>query len=52
MGILVETSAMIRDQDGALMSMSLKPEKKGPLLLRQTCIQLNRAGTQKLTIRF
>ena len=30
--ILVETSAMIKDQDGALMSMSLKPEKKdGPI---------------------
>jgi len=28
MNILVETSAMIKDQDGALMSMSLKPEKK------------------------
>jgi len=32
MNILVETSAMIKDQDGALMSMSLKPEKKdGPI---------------------
>ena len=32
MNILVETSAMIKDQDGALMSMSLKPEKKeGPV---------------------
>lgn len=30
--ILVETSAMIKDIDGALMSMSLKPEKKnGPV---------------------
>ena len=29
MNILIETSAMIKDQDGALMSMSLKPEKKG-----------------------
>ena len=28
MNILIETSAMIKDQDGALMSMSLKPEKK------------------------
>jgi len=28
----METSAMIKDQDGALMSMSLKPEKKeGPI---------------------
>ena len=32
MNILVETSGMIKDQDGALMSMSLKPEKKdGPI---------------------
>ncbi len=32
MNILIETSAMIKDQDGALMSMSLKPEKKdGPI---------------------
>lgn len=32
MNILVETSTMIKDQDGALMSMSLKPEKKdGPI---------------------
>ena len=32
MNILTETSAMIKDQDGALMSMSLKPEKKdGPI---------------------
>jgi heme-degrading monooxygenase HmoA len=30
--ILIETSAMIKEQDGALMSMSLKPEKKdGPV---------------------
>ena len=29
MNILIETSSMIKDQDGALMSMSLKPEKKG-----------------------
>jgi len=30
--ILKETSAMIKEQDGALMSMSLKPEKKdGPI---------------------
>jgi heme-degrading monooxygenase HmoA len=30
--ILMETSAMIKEQDGALMSMSLKPEKKdGPI---------------------
>ena len=28
MNILIETSAMIKDQDGALMSLSLKPEKK------------------------
>jgi len=28
MNILVETSAMIKDMDGALMSLSLKPEKK------------------------
>jgi heme-degrading monooxygenase HmoA len=28
----METSAMIKEQDGALMSMSLKPEKKdGPI---------------------
>ena len=27
MNILKETSAMIKEQDGALMSMSLKPEK-------------------------
>ncbi len=32
MNILVETSAMIKDQDGAMMSMSLKSEKKdGPI---------------------
>ena len=32
MNILTETSAMIKDQDGAMMSMSLKPEKKdGPI---------------------
>ena len=32
MDILKETSAMIKEQDGALMSMSLKPEKKdGPI---------------------
>jgi len=32
MNILTESSAMIKDQDGALMSMSLKPEKKdGPI---------------------
>jgi heme-degrading monooxygenase HmoA len=32
MNILVETSDMIKEQDGALMSMSLKPEKKdGPI---------------------
>jgi len=32
MDILIETSAMIKDQDGALMSMSLRPEKKdGPI---------------------
>jgi len=32
MNILIETSAMIKEQDGALMSMSLKPEKKdGPI---------------------
>ena len=32
LNILIETSAMIKDQDGALMSMSLKPEKKdGPI---------------------
>lgn len=32
MNILKETSAMVKDQDGALMSMSLKPEqKKGPI---------------------
>ena len=32
MNILKETSAMIKDQDGAMMSMSLKPEKKdGPI---------------------
>jgi heme-degrading monooxygenase HmoA len=30
--ILMETSAMIREQEGALMSMSLKPEKEdGPI---------------------
>lgn len=28
MKILTETSAMIKDMDGALMSLSLKPEKK------------------------
>ena len=28
MNLLIETSAMIKDQDGALMSMSLRPEKK------------------------
>jgi len=32
MKILIETSAMIKDQEGALMSMSLNPEKKdGPI---------------------
>jgi len=32
MNILAETSAMIKDQDGAMMSLSLKPEKKdGPV---------------------
>ena len=32
MKILIETSAMIKDMDGALMSLSLKPEKKdGPI---------------------
>jgi heme-degrading monooxygenase HmoA len=32
MNILKETSAMIKEQDGALMSLSLKPEKKeGPI---------------------
>lgn len=32
LNILVETSSMIKEQDGALMSMSLKPEKKdGPI---------------------
>lgn len=32
MNILKETSAMIKDQEGALMSLSLKPEKKdGPI---------------------
>ena len=32
LGILMETSAMIEEQEGALMSMSLKPEKKdGPI---------------------
>ncbi len=32
MNILIETSEMIKDQDGALMSMSLRPEKKdGPI---------------------
>ena len=32
MNILIETSAMIKDQEGALMSMSLKPEQKnGPI---------------------
>lgn len=32
MNILVETSAMIKDVDGAMMSMSLRPEKKdGPV---------------------
>ena len=31
--ILMETSAMIKEQDGALMSMSLKPEKiDGPII--------------------
>jgi len=30
--ILIETSSMIKEKDGALMSMSLKPEKKdGPI---------------------
>ena len=30
--ILKETSAMLKEQDGAMMSMSLKPEKKdGPI---------------------
>ena len=28
MNILIETSAMIKEVDGALMSLSLKPEKK------------------------
>lgn len=32
LNILIETSSMIKEQDGALMSMSLKPEKKdGPI---------------------
>ena len=32
LNILKETSSMIKDQEGALMSMSLKPEKKdGPI---------------------
>lgn len=32
MNILIETSEMIKDQAGALMSMSLKPEQKnGPI---------------------
>jgi len=32
LNILKETSSMIKEQDGALMSMSLKPEKKdGPI---------------------
>lgn len=32
MNILKETSSMIKEQEGALMSMSLKPEKKdGPI---------------------
>ncbi len=32
MNILIETSAMIKEVDGALMSLSLKPEKKdGPI---------------------
>ena len=32
MKILVETSAMIKDMEGALMSLSLRPEKKdGPI---------------------
>lgn len=32
LNILKETSSMIKDQDGALMSMSLKPEhKNGPI---------------------
>lgn len=32
MNILMETSAMIKDMDGALMSLSLRPEKKdGPI---------------------
>ena len=32
LNILMETSAMIKEQDGALMSMSLKSEKKdGPI---------------------
>ena len=32
LNILIETSDMIKEQDGALMSMSLKPEKKdGPI---------------------
>jgi heme-degrading monooxygenase HmoA len=32
MNIMKETSVMIKEQDGALMSMSLKPEKKdGPI---------------------
>ncbi|PLX08402.1 MAG: hypothetical protein C0594_06015 [Marinilabiliales bacterium] len=29
MDMLVETSKMIKDQDGAIMSLSLKPEQKG-----------------------
>ena len=32
LNMLIETSAMIKDQEGALMSMSLKPEQKnGPI---------------------
>jgi len=32
MDILIQTSAMIKDQEGAIMSLSLKPEKqKGPI---------------------
>lgn len=32
LNVLVETSAMIKEMDGALMSLSLKPEKKdGPI---------------------
>ena len=32
LNILIETSSMIKEQDGALMSLSLKPEQKnGPI---------------------